>query len=162
MRPYFSFAIILFGILISQAQNKQLLYNVNGLPQSLLNNPGANVNFDGHIGVPLFSKFHISTGSSGVNLFDIFDETNVDVNKKVSSAIRRLTRNDYLTLHQQLEILSFGWRLNNGQYLSAGVYQEMDMFAYFPKDPALLVNEGNNAYLNVPLTFLMYRLRGRS
>ena len=29
----------------------------------------------------------------------------------------------------------------------------MDMFAYFPKDPALLVNEGNNAYLNVPFDF---------
>ena len=135
------------------SQNKQLLYNVNGLPQSLLNNPGTNVNFDGHIGVPLFSKFHISTGSSGLNLFDIFDDSNPDVNRRVSSAIRRLTRNDYFTLHQQLEIFSFGWRFNNGQYLSAGVYQEMDMFAYFPKDPALLVNEGNNDYLNVPFDF---------
>ncbi len=153
MRAYLSFAILLFGTLFCHAQNKQLLYNVNGLPQSLLNNPGANVNFDGHIGVPLFSKFHISTGSSGVNLFDIFDDSNPDVNRRVSSAIRRLTRNDYFTLHQQLEILSFGWRLDNGQYLSAGVYQEMDMFAYFPKDPALLVNEGNNAYLNVPFDF---------
>lgn len=153
MRPYLSFSILFFGILFCQAQNKQLLYNANGLPQSLLNNPGANVNFDGHIGVPLLSKFHISVGSSGVNLFDIFDDSKPDVNRKVSAAIRRLTRNDYFTLHQQLEILSFGWRLDNGQYLSAGVYQEMDMFAYFPKDPALLVNEGNNAYLNVPFDF---------
>lgn len=144
---------LVFGTFFCKAQNKQLLYNVRGLPQSLLNNPGSNVNFDGHIGVPLFSKFHISAGSSGVNLFDIFDESNPDVNRRVSTAIRRLTRNDYFTLHQQLEILSFGWRLNNGQYLSAGVYQEMDMFAYFPKDPALLVNEGNNAYLGEPFDF---------
>ncbi len=153
MRLSLSCLALIFGIFFCEAQNKQLLYNVRGLPQSLLNNPGSNVNFDGHIGVPLFSKFHISAGSSGVNLFDIFDESKPDVNRKVSAAIRRLTRDDYFTLHQQLEILSFGWRLNNGQYLSAGVYQEMDMFAYFPKDPALLVNEGNNAYLGEPFDF---------
>jgi len=148
-----SLILILGTITYCNAQNKQLLYNVKGLPQSLLNNPGTNVNFDGHVGIPLFSKFHVSAGSSGVNLFDIFDDSKPDVNRKVSSTIRRLTRNDYFKVHQQLEILSFGWRLNNGQYLSAGVYQEADMFAYFPKDPVLLVNEGNNAYLNVPFDF---------
>ena len=153
MKFCISCLLLIFSLTICLGQNKQLLYNVRGLPQSLLNNPGANVNFDGHIGVPLFSKFHISAGSSGVNLFDIFDDSKLDVNKKVSAAIRRLTRNDYFTLHQQLEILSFGWRLGNGQYLSAGVYQESDMFAYFPKDPVLLVNEGNNAYLNEPFDF---------
>ena len=145
--------VLISGITSGIAQNKQLLYNVNGLPQSLLSNPGSSVNFDGHVGIPLFSKFHISVGSSGVNLYDIFDDSSPDVNKRVTSTIRRLTRNDYFMLHQQLEILSFGWRLKNGQYLSAGVYQEMDMFAYFPKDPALLVNEGNNDYINVPFDF---------
>ena len=153
MRPYLFCALIFFGMLFCQGQNKQLLYNVNGLPQSLMSNPGSSVNFDAHLGIPLFSKFHITAGSSGLNLFDLFDDSKPDVNKKVSTAIRRLTRNDYFTLHQQLEILSFGWRLKNGQYLSAGVYQEMDMFAYFPKDPAVLVNEGNNDYINVPFDF---------
>lgn len=153
MRLYFSCLILLLGIAFAHGQNQQLLYNLNGLPQSLLNNPGTKVNFDGHIGIPLLSKFHISVGSSGLNLFDIFDDSNNDVNEKVTSAIRRLTRDDYFTLHQQLEILSFGWRLKSGQYFSAGVYQEMDMFAYFPKDPAVLVNEGNNDYINVPFDF---------
>jgi len=153
MRSLYFLLILFTGVLSCMAQNKQLLYNVNDLPQSLLTNPGSSVNFDGHIGIPLFSKFHISVGSSGLNLYDIFNDSNPDVNRRVSSAIRRLTRNDYFTLHQQLEILSAGWRLNNGQYLSAGIYQEMDMFAYFPKDPALLVNEGNNDYINVPFDF---------
>ncbi|HSM64354.1 MAG TPA: DUF5723 family protein [Gillisia sp.] len=153
MRSLLYLMVLISGITSGIAQNKQLLYNVNGLPQSLLSNPGSSVNFDGHVGIPLFSKFHISVGSSGVNLYDIFDDSSPDVNKRVTSTIRRLTRNDYFMLHQQLEILSFGWRLKNGQYLSAGVYQEMDMFAYFPKDPALLVNEGNNDYINVPFDF---------
>lgn len=153
MRSLFYLMVLISGITSGIAQNKQLLYNVNGLPQSLLSNPGSSVNFDGHIGIPLFSKFHISVGSSGVNLYDIFDDSSPDVNERVTKTIRRLTRNDYFTLHQQLEILSFGWRLKNKQYLSAGVYQEMDMFAYFPKDPALLVNEGNNDYINVPFDF---------
>ncbi|WP_245545613.1 DUF5723 family protein [Gillisia limnaea] len=142
-----------FIMLLSQGQNKQLLYNVSDLPQTLMSNPGAIVNFDGHFGIPLFSHISLSAGSSGVNLFDIFDDSNPNVNQRVTSTINRLTSKDYFTAQEQLEILSMGWRLNKDDYFSAGIYQEMDLFAYFPKDPAILVSQGNANYINVPFDF---------
>ena len=54
------------------SQNKHLLYNFDELPQNLMSNPGAEVNFDLHAGLPFFSQIHISAGSSGVSLYDIF------------------------------------------------------------------------------------------
>lgn len=139
-----------FIILMCQGQNKQLLYNVDDLPQTLMSNPGAEVDFDGHFGIPFFSNIHISAGSSGVNLYDVFDDSSPDVNQRITNTINRLSRKDYFTAQEQIEVLSLGWRLNNDDYLSAGMYQEMDLFANFPKDPAVLLSQGNADYINVP------------
>lgn len=152
MRLLYILLLFLAGLQL-QGQNKQLLYNVDELPQSLMSNPGTDVYFDGHFGIPLLSQFSFSVGSSGVSAHDIFDDSNNDINSRVTNTIRRLTPDDYFTAHQQLELLSFGFRLNKYNYISAGIYQELDLFAYFPKDPAILVNEGNFSYMNVPFDF---------
>jgi hypothetical protein len=137
----------------SYGQNKQLLYNVDGLPQTLMSNPGASIDFDGHVGLPLLSQFSFSAGSTGVSVHDIFEDSNTNINSRITRTMRRLTSRDYFTATQQLEVVSLGWRLNKDHYLSAGIYQELDFFSYFPKDPAILVNEGNNNYINVPFDF---------
>ena len=152
MKILLSLAFFLI-VILTQGQNKQLLYDVRSLPQSLMSNPGAAINFDKHIGIPFLSQIHFSAGTSGVNLYDIFNDSNPNVNERVSKAIRKLTSDDYFTAREQLEILSFGWRLKNDHYISMGIYQEMDAFAYFPKDPAMLVNEGNKDHINVPFNF---------
>ena len=119
----------------------------------MMSNPGTDITFDKHIGIPFLSQIHFSAGTSGVNLYDIFNDSNSNINERVTKAIRKLSSEDYFTSQEQLEILSFGWRLDRDRYLSMGIYQEMDVFAYFPKDPAVLVNEGNNDYINVPFDF---------
>lgn len=145
--------IFLILFVQAQGQKKQLLYNVDELPQTLMSNPGASINFNGHIGIPFFSQFSFSAGSSGVSVHDIFDASSPNINERVYNTIQKLTKQDYFTAQQQLEILSVGWRLNKDHYLSAGIYQEIDLFAYFPKDPATLVSEGNFSYINVPFDF---------
>ncbi|WP_034889266.1 DUF5723 family protein [Gillisia sp. Hel_I_29] len=147
-------SIILFLCFsVLTAQNKQLLYNVSALPQTLMSNPGANINFDGHIGIPFLSQISFAVGSSGVDMHDIFKTSSNGINSRITNTIQRLTNQDYFMVNEQIEILSLGWRINKDNYLSAGVYQETDLFAYFPKDPMVLINEGNNDYLNVPFKF---------
>lgn len=152
MKLVFCF-VFLFSSLLSWAQNKQLLYNVDGLPQTLMSNPGATIAFDGHFGFPFLSQIHFSAGSTGVNIHDIFSSSDSNINSRVRNTIRRMTQNDYFTAQEQLEIISFGFRLNKDHYVSAGVYQELDLFVNFPKDPALLISEGNSEYINVPFDF---------
>ncbi len=134
-------------------QNRPLLYSVDDLPQTLLQNPGARIDFTRHVGIPFFSQIHLSAGSTGVTAYDILADNNTDVNLRVQQVMKRITNGDYFSVNEQLEILSLGWKLNEKLYFSTGIYQEMDVFAYFPKDPAVLAFEGNAGYINRDFNF---------
>ncbi len=135
------------------AQNKQLLYNVDDLPQTLLSNPGASIAFEKHIGIPLFSGISFSAGSTGVSVYDIFQEGG-DINARIRDVLFSLDNKDAFLFNQQLELASFGWKSKFSEnYYSAGLYQETDVIAYFPKDLAVLAYEGNANYLNTPFQF---------
>jgi len=147
MRLFLIFTFLFLGFL-GFAQNKQLLYGVSEVPQSLLINPGGIVPYDKHFGIPFLSHLHFNGGSSGVTVYDIFQTSNTsDINSRITSAIFSMNNSDFFTVTQQLELLSFGWRTKRDYYLSGGIYQEFDMITYFPKDLALLGWEGNRDYI---------------
>ena len=57
--------ILLFLLLCSNtlcSQNKEMLYDFTDIPQSLLLNPGADTNFNYHIGIPVLSHIHLNAG----------------------------------------------------------------------------------------------------
>lgn len=152
MRSILILVLIGFPLWIT-AQNKQLLYNVEDLPQTLMSNPGSVISFNKHIGIPLLSGFSLEAGSSGVSAYDIFGEDG-DINIAISNAINELTEKDYFTVNQQLEVLSFGWQSQRSQvYYSGGLYQETDAIVYFPSDLATLAYRGNADFINVPFQF---------
>lgn len=139
--------------LLGHSQNKPLLYNVDDLPQALLQNPGTRIDFTGHFGIPFFSQIHAFAGSTGVTAYDVFQDDDRDINLKVEEAISNLTSGDFFSVNEQLEIISFGWKMGKRGYFSAGIYQETDVFAYFPKDPADLAFEGNADAIGKPYEF---------
>ena len=94
-------------------QNKQLLYNYTDIPQSLLLNPGTEVNYKWHVGIPLLSHIHASFGASGVSTYDLFADNGIDFNEKLRRVVYNLDRNDYFTINQQIEILSGGFVVGN-------------------------------------------------
>ncbi len=130
-----------------QAQNKQLLYNFTDIPQSLLLNPGAEVNFQWHIGIPLLSQIHLNAGASGTSVYDLFADNGIDFNEKLRRVVYSMDKNDFFVVNQQLEIFSGGFAIGpsykKNKYLSFGLYQETDIHFYFPKDYAVLAYEGN-------------------
>jgi len=151
---------IIFISFISFSQNKQVLYDFAGLPQTLMLNPGAEANFKYHAGIPLASGISADIGSSNVVLSDLFLNDNIDFNDKISTVINQLSERDHIKMNAQIEVLNAGFRLNDKTYLSFGFYEEFDAIAYFPKDIAILLNEGNAAYLNrsFSLSQLVFKL----
>jgi len=132
----------------SIAQNKQLLYGVEDIPQNLMLNPGSKVMQKKHYGIPLFSQFHFNLGMSGVSVYDIFGKPGVDINTRIRNKIFELSNKDFFTSTQQLELINFGWLAKNKLYFSGGIYEEFDFILYFPRDLAILAWEGNQDYLN--------------
>lgn len=130
------------------SQNKQILYGFDDIPQSLLVNPGGKVFQKKHYGIPFFSQIHANGGSSGVSVYDIFKEGNDDINDRITQKIFEMKNTDFFTATQQLELINFGWRSKKDIYFSGGIYQELDLIAYFPKDLAKIAWEGNHDYLD--------------
>src|SRR6187431_2713537 len=132
------------------SQNKEVLYNFTPQPQSLLLNPGADVKYKWFFGVPLLSGISVNSGSTGVDVYDLFANDGVDFSTKVKNLVASTSRNDYITANQQLEIFTGGFRVGGEEsksYVSFGMYQELDSFLYIPKDLALLSLYGNNDYI---------------
>jgi hypothetical protein len=146
MQHYFTLFLSLLGFL-AIAQNKQILYGFDDVPQSLMLNPGMKVLQKKHYGIPLLSQIHFNGGSSGVSVYDIFKDGNDNINDRITAKLFEMKNTDFFTATQQLELLNFGWRAKNEIYFSGGIYQEFDFIAYFPKDLAILAWEGNRDYL---------------
>ena len=135
-------------VVMSFAQNKQLIYGIEEIPQSLLLNPGSKVRQKMHIGVPFLSQLHVNAGASGLSTYDIFGNSNVDINTRIRNKIFEMKNTDFFTLTQQLNLIDFGWRSKSDIYFSGGIYQEFDFILYFPRDLAILGWEGNRDYLD--------------
>jgi len=151
--------VFLFLMSLGFSQNKQLLYGLEDVPQSLMVNPGGKIKNEAFFGIPFLSQIYLSAGSSGVTVFDIFQQSNTSINERIGSIIHDMENSDFFTIHQQMELINFGWRSKNGTLYSGGLYQEMDMILYFPKDMAILAWEGNSDYLNRVFNFGDINLR---
>ena len=144
------FINILFITLSCFSQNKQILYNFTSVPQSMLSNPGSDIKYNWFVGIPLLSGFSASVGSSGFSVYDLFADNGVDFNTKLRNVVFSTSRNDKVSLNEQLEIFSGGFKLGDWQkesYFSFGMYQELDVLTYLPKDYAILALDGNQNYL---------------
>lgn len=149
----------------SYAQNKKFLYGNNDIPQSLLLNPGTEVNYKKHIGIPLLSGLYVNVGSNNLTLNDLFSKDGVDINDKIQRQLYRMKPTDFVTVNEQIDVINIGYRLQNGtDYLSFGFYQELDFIAYYPKDLAILFYQGNtdengdiNLNSNTTLSQLNYK-----
>jgi hypothetical protein len=146
-----TFLVFLLSYL-SFSQNKQILYGFSEIPQSLMLNPGGEVENDWYFGIPLISHFHASAGVSGSTLYDVFADDGINFNVKLKNAIYGMKANDFYTVNEQLEIFSggfaFGSSYDKNKYISFGLYQEFDFISYFPKDYAILAYEGNQNNIN--------------
>ncbi len=142
--PFHIFFFIVFLITTISAQNKQFLYGFQEIPQSLLENPGGEVSFVKHIGIPFLSGAYINVGTSNNLISNLFANDGLNIEDKLQSILFRLNSRDFISINEQLDIINLGFKLKNDKdYLSFGFYQEFDLISYYPKGLAILFYQGN-------------------
>ncbi len=142
---------MLFSVAYLGAQNKQLLYDFYEIPQSLLINPGVKTPYKWHAGIPAISGIAVQAGTSGITVNDLFANDGIDFTDKVrDKVVNGLSQRDEFGGSLQLDILNIGFRNANRpeDYYSFGVYGELSVTQYWPKDLAILAFEGNANNLN--------------
>ncbi|USD26915.1 DUF5723 family protein [Flagellimonas marinaquae] len=140
------FSAVVFCCATTFAQNKQLLYDFYEIPQSLMINPGVKTSQKWHVGVPVISGISVQGASSGVTVNDLFANDGVDFTTKVQERLLDVMSNrDDFGSTSQIEGFTIGFRGKNrpDDYYSFGMYGEMDVISYWPKDLAILAFEGN-------------------
>lgn len=141
MRKLLALSFLVFSV--GYSQNKQVLYDFAGLPQTLLLNPGAEVGYKFHVGVPFLSQISFQGGFTGFSTYDIFADNGIAINVKIRAALANYGKSEFVAVNQQLEILSGGFRLPNKNYLSFGYYEEFEALVKIPKDLVDLYYDGN-------------------
>ncbi len=143
--------LLFFFVLIftnSFGQNQQILFGFDQLPQTLMLNPGAEVDYDKHFGIPFLSNVFFQVGATNkditYNNIIANSDSNSDILKNIY--IQDLKSSDFFKINQKLEIFNAGYRLKNSKYyLSFGMYQELDGYAAYPKDLVNLYYNGDYA-----------------
>lgn len=161
LKPFFLLASLCV-CLHATAQNKQLLYDFNEIPQSLLVNPGGKVDYLWYGGVPLLSGISFQGGSSGLSVNDIFADDGQDINDKIRDrAIGGMRTRDELSGTYQIDLLNGGFRGNNRNiFYSFGIYNEGDAIGYWFRDYAILAVDGNADRLNERFDLSHLKTRG--
>ncbi len=145
-----TFTLILLVSISCFSQNKEILYNFTSVPQSLMTNPGSDVKYRWFAGIPLLSGISANIGSSGFSGYDLFANNGADFNAKLRNVVFSSSRDDKLAINEQIELFSGGFKIGDWEkkaYISFGMYQELDILVYFPKDPTILALDGNQKYL---------------
>ena len=139
--PFFLFCLNSF------AQNMQILYEFDQIPQTLMLNPGAEVDYNKHFGVPFLSNVYVQVGATNKNLSynNIFAGTSDNSDRLRNLIAQNPSSKDAFIINQQIEFINAGLRLRNpNYYLSFGMYQEIEGFAKYPDDLANLYINGND------------------
>ena len=144
------YAICLTLILFSRygvGQNMQILYDFDRLPQTLMLNPGSEIDFDMHFGVPLLSNLNFQFGASnaGVSYNSIIREANSFNEVLTNLYAQNPSSSDVYMFHQQWEVFNMGLRIRDPRYyLSFGMYQEANGFGRHPEEIMDLFFKGND------------------
>ena len=129
------------------SQNMQILYDFDQLPQTLLLNPGSEVDYDKHFGVPLLSNIYMGFGSSNK---DVSYNSVVSGSDGLGDVLNNmyalgLNEDDVFIFNQQIELFNMGFRLKDPTYyLSFGMYQQFEAFSAYAPDVANLFVNGND------------------
>lgn len=141
------YIFFVFLFVKTYAQNNQILYGFDQLPQTLMLNPGAEVNYNKHIGVPFLSNifFQVGATNKNINYNNVLADADNQSDRLRNVYEQNLSSNDYLMINQRLEVLNAGFRLKNPKfYLSFGMYEEIDGFGLYPEEFAELFFEGDD------------------
>lgn len=143
-------------------QNKQLLYDFEEIPQSLLINPGMKTNYSWHSSVPMLGGISFYAGNSGATPSDLFGNDGIPYNDKFRDKVAYgMNLRDEISGNFQINIIDVGFRgKNNENYYSFGLYTEMDGIGYYPQDIITLAYEGNANYIGKKFDLNHIKSRG--
>jgi hypothetical protein len=162
-KKIYSFIAILALVFISLksfAQDDLTIYSLNSIPQGYYNNPGIMPVQKFHIGcmpilfIPILSSNYTSVSNSGFKWdnFVRYDKAKDSIKLDPYKTIDKLSKKNYLIFNQQIEWLSFGFKIKHTQYINFSFTEKFNFRFTYPRDLLKLIN-GNSQFIGSEANF---------
>jgi hypothetical protein len=151
---YFTAILFVLGFINTNAQQDMLLYNMPAIQQSMYVNPSQMPQSKINIGLPVLSSVYFNLGNSGFRVTDLIksgpgDSNHLDIN----NMLNKLGKSNYISQALQVDLLSFGIRLFQKNYISFSIVEKEYVNFSYPKNFLDWVWQGNGAFLGQNMNF---------
>lgn len=129
------------------AQQDYSLYNLSSLQQTLYTNPANQVDGRIYIGIPALSSMYFNATNKIATPKDLFENTADGTRLRVSHLDDLWSgRNNYVGFHTNLELLAFGFRIKERNYLHFTVNENIFSRVTLPGDLLTFPFYGNASF----------------
>ena len=150
-----AFSIGLFINCITLAQQDFTLYNMEVVPQRMYMNPALFPSYSKvNIGLPMLSSQYINFSNSGFKYSDAIKHRADDsLYLDYDNMLTKLTDKNYISLAYQPDLLSFGFRMKEKNYISFTITEKVQFRFRYPKSFMEFLWKGNGGLLGEEVKF---------
>jgi len=140
-----SLSLILLMPSLVYPQHDLSLYNLSHIPQRINQNPAFIPEKD-YFGIPLLSGIHLANANP-FSYNDILVKGNNDSTSiEIGNLINKISKNDHIRLYTDLDLLSFGFKIDHGRYyLNFSLRERISQDIFIPENLCYLMWNGNAA-----------------
>jgi len=151
---FFVSVFLLFSTLLFSQQDFTL-YNMEHVPQRMYMNPAFFPTYSKiNIGLPGISSLYLNFSNSGFKISDLIQKQSDDsLHIEFDNMLSKLATNNYISTAVQPDILSFGFRIKEKNYISVNITEKAHVRFRYPKDFMEFVWKGNGAFLDKNINF---------
>lgn len=125
---------------LGKAQNLTM-YGNQFVPQSSRSNPAFTPNANFHFGLPLISSFAFGAVNTGFVLSDALKTVEGNTKLVMADAIPKLADDNYIGLDFNVDLLSFGFKVDNG-FFQLNITEKIDFNFDYSKNFMLFLAQG--------------------
>lgn len=130
------------------AQDDMTIYKLSSVPQSYYDNPALMPDCKFHIGcmpivfIPILSSNYTSISNTGFRWDNLmqYDKAADSIKPNIDKFLKRLNKKNYLSLNQQAELISFGFKIKRTQYVNFSITEKFNFRFTYPGDFVRLLN----------------------
>jgi outer membrane protein OmpA-like peptidoglycan-associated protein len=140
-------AFLIITSLGLNAQQNLTLYNMEMVPQRMYTNPAFMHSNKVYVGLPVLSSMYFNFSNSGFKYSDVIKHRGDSLYVDYNNMLGKLSKNNYISVAVQPDLLSFGFRIKEKNYFSFNATEKIQVRFRYPKNFMELIWKGNGGLL---------------
>ena len=129
------------------SQSNPFWIGLDNTPTSLMINPSEYMENKWHANIPAIGDVSLNYGNTSLSIYDLFTtDDNVDIDTRITDLLKKTKKDGFIAI-------------NSNNYISMGIYNELDIYSSVPIDLIKLAINGNYEQNNKTYSFADFYLK---